>query len=205
MKAILRRLTRRRWLAVLLAVVLALVLYVGITFVQVWRASEQDQVAKADAIVVLGAAQYDGRPSPVLQARLEHALALYEDGTAPLVVVTGGRQQGDRYTEATTGYNFLREHGVPDDRIRKEVQGRSTYESLAATARFLEAEGLHSVVLVSGPAQSKRMEGIAGEVGLDAQVSPVGADPSFGALAKETLGVSVGRIIGYRRLENLGA
>lgn len=203
MKALLRRLTRRRWLAVLVAVAFMLVLYVGITFVQVWRASDQDQVGDADAIVVLGAAQYDGRPSPVLKARLEHALQLYEDGTAPLIVVTGGRQEGDRFTEATTGYNFLREHGVPDERIRKEVQGRSTYESLAATARFLEDEGLDGVVLVSGPAQSKRMEGIAGEVGLDAQVSPVGADPSLGSLARETVGVSVGRIIGYRRLENL--
>ena len=203
MKALLRRLTRRRWLAVLVAVAFMLVLYVGITFVQVWRASDQDQVGDADAIVVLGAAQYDGRPSPVLKARLEHALQLYEDGTAPLIVVTGGRKEGDRFTEATTGYNFLREHGVPDERIRKEVQGRSTYESLAATARFLEDEGLDGVVLVSGPAQSKRMEGIAGEVGLDAQVSPVGADPSLGSLARETVGVSVGRIIGYRRLENL--
>lgn len=203
MKALLRRLTRRRWLAVLVVVGLLLVLYVGVTFVQVWRASDRDDVASTDAIVVLGAAQYDGRPSPVLEARLEHALELYEDGTAPLIVVTGGRQEGDRFTEATAGYNFLREHGVPDERIRKEVQGRSTYESLAATARFLDEEDLDRVVLVSGPAQSKRMEGIAGEVGLDAQVSPVGADPSLGSLAKETVGVSVGRIIGYRRLENL--
>lgn len=203
MKALLRRLTRRRWLAVLVVVGLLLVLYVGVTFVQVWRASDRDEVASTDAIVVLGAAQYDGRPSPVLEARLEHALELYEDGTAPLIVVTGGRQEGDRFTEATAGYNFLREHGVPDERIRKEVQGRSTYESLAATARFLDEEDLDRVVLVSGPAQSKRMEGIAGEVGLDAQVSPVGADPSLGSLAKETVGVSVGRIIGYRRLENL--
>jgi uncharacterized SAM-binding protein YcdF (DUF218 family) len=204
MRSLLRRLTRRRWLAILVGVVALVVLYVGITFVQVWRASDRDVVAETDAIVVLGAAQYDGRPSPVLEARLAHALELYENGVAPLIVVTGGRQEGDRFTEATTGYNYLREHGVPDDRIRKEVQGRSTYESLAATARFLHDEGLDGVVLVSGPAQSKRMEGIAGEVGLNAQVSPVGADPSLGSLFKETLGVSVGRIIGYRRLENLG-
>lgn len=204
MKALLRRLAARRWLAIAAGLALLLFLYVAVTFVQVWRASDRDQVNAADAIVVLGAAQYDGVPSPVLQARLDHALELYEADVAPLVVVTGGRQEGDRYTEATTGYNYLRAHGVPDEDIRKEVQGRSTYESIAATARFLEVEGLEDVVLVSGPAQSKRMEGIAGEVGLDAQVSPAGADPSIGSLARETVGVSVGRIIGYRRLENLG-
>lgn len=204
MTGLLRRLAARRWLSLLVAAVVLLVLYVGITFVQVWRASTRDEVGSAGAVVVLGAAQYDGRPSPVLQARLEHALELYDDGVVPLIVVTGGRQEGDRFTEATTGYNFLRDRGVPDGDIRKEVQGRSTYESIAATARFLEEEGIDDVILVSGPAQSKRMEGIAGEVGIEVQVSPAGSSPSLGALAKETVGVSVGRIIGYRRLENLG-
>ena len=123
---LLRRLAKRRVLtAVILAVFLVLV-YVVVTFVQVWAASRENQAGKAGAIVVLGAAQYNGRPSPVLAARLDHALDLYHDGVAPLIVVTGGRQQGDRFTEATTGYNYLRDHGVPDDAIRKEVQGRST-------------------------------------------------------------------------------
>ncbi|MCB0976479.1 MAG: YdcF family protein [Acidimicrobiales bacterium] len=200
---LLRRLAKRRVLtAVILAVFLVLV-YVVVTFVQVWAASRENQAGKAGAIVVLGAAQYNGRPSPVLAARLDHALDLYHDGVAPLIVVTGGRQQGDRFTEATTGYNYLRDHGVPDDAIRKEVQGRSTYESIAAAARFLHDEGVDGVVLVSGRAQSKRMEGIAAEVGLDAQVSPAGSAPAFSSLVKETIGVSVGRVIGYRRLENL--
>lgn len=205
MKAWLRRLAGRRLVVVAIGLAALLVLYVGITFVQVWRASNADQVSPAGAIVVLGAAQYDGRPSPVLQARLDHALELYDAEVAPLIVVTGGRQEGDRFTEATTGYNYLRERGVPDERILKEVQGRSTYESIAATARFLHDDGITDVVLISGPAQSKRMEGIAGEVGLDVQVSPAGSDPSLASLAKETVGVSVGRIIGYRRLENLGS
>jgi vancomycin permeability regulator SanA len=205
MKAWLRRLAGRRLVVVAIGVVALLVLYVGITFVQVWRASNVDEVSPAGAIVVMGAAQYDGRPSPVLQARLDHALELYEAGVAPVIVVTGGRQEGDRFTEATTGYNYLRDHGVPDGSILKEVQGRSTYESIAATARFLHDDGIDDVVLISGPAQSKRMEGIAGEVGLDVQVSPAGVDPSLGSLVKESVGVSIGRIIGYRRLENLGS
>ena len=204
MASLLRRLAARRWLLVPIGLVGLLLLYIGVTFVQVRSAAHRDQAASAGAIVVLGAAQYDGRPSPVLRARLDHALVLYRNGVAPLIVVTGGRQVGDRFTEATTGYNYLRRRGIPDDRIRKEVQGRSTYESIAAVARFLRDENVDDVVLISGPAQSKRMEGIASEVGLVARVSPAGSDPSFGSLMKETLGVAAGRIIGYRRLENLG-
>jgi vancomycin permeability regulator SanA len=153
--------------------------------------------------VVLGAAQYDGRPSPALEKRLDHALLLYEQGRAPMVVVTGGRQTGDRFTEATTGYNYLRRHGVPDEAIRKEVQGRTTYESLAAVARFLRTEDIDDVVLVSGPAHAKRLAGIADSVGLDAAISPSDGSPALRSLVRETLAVSAGRLVGYRRLERL--
>jgi uncharacterized SAM-binding protein YcdF (DUF218 family) len=196
---------RRRWWRrpVLVAGILVglLVFYVGVTFVQVWQASRHDGARPAEAIVVLGAAQYNGRPSPALEARLSHALDLYRRHLAPLVVVTGGRQQGDRFTEATTGYNYLRAHGVPDRAIRKEVQGRTTYESLAATARFLHAEGVDSVILVSGPAHAERLAGIAEDVGLDAVVSPSDGSASLGSLVRETVAVSLGRILGYRRLD----
>lgn len=193
----------RRWLIPPLAVLALLVLYVGGTFVQVVQASRADGARPVGAIVVLGAAQYDGRPSPVLRNRLDHALALYEAGYAEVVVVTGGRQEGDRFTEAGTGYNYLRAHGVPDEAIRQEVQGRSTYESVAAVARFLSKEGIDSVILISGPAQSKRLAGIADDVGLDAAISPTDGNPSRSSLTRETLAVSVGRLIGYRRLERL--
>jgi uncharacterized SAM-binding protein YcdF (DUF218 family) len=179
------------------------VLYVGGTFVQVWQASGRDHARRAQAIVVLGAAQYDGRPSPALQARLDHGLALYRNHVARVVVVTGGRQTGDRFTEATVGYNFFRRNGVPDRDIRKEVQGRTTYESLASVRRFLRAEGKDDVVLVSGPATSKRLAGIASAVGLHAAVSPADGSPGIGSLVRETLAVSVGRLVGYRRLERL--
>jgi uncharacterized SAM-binding protein YcdF (DUF218 family) len=193
---------RRTSLVALVAVVLV-VSYVGTTFVQVWQASRADHRAPADAIVVLGAAQYNGRPSPVLQARLDRGLELYEAGLAPLVVVTGGRQEGDRFTEATAGYNYLRDRGVPDAAIRKEVQGRTTYESLAAVARFLRDEGIRDVVLVSSPAHAKRIAGIAREVGLRASVSPSEGEPSARTLARETVAVAVGRLVGYRRLDLL--
>ncbi|CAN5694989.1 YdcF family protein [soil metagenome] len=198
-----RRRSRRRWLLVPVALVLAVVLYVGGTFVQVWRASGRDARRPAEAIVVLGAAQYDGKPSPALKNRLDHALALYREGLAPTVVVTGGRQVGDRFTEATTGYNYLRSKGVPDAAILKEVQGRTTYESLAAVSRFLAKEGIDDVLLVSGPAHSKRLAGIASQVGLHAAVSPASGSPDGASLVRETVAVSAGRLIGYRRLERL--
>lgn len=193
----------RKWLIPPLALLILLVLYVGGTFVQVVQASRGDGAAPAGAIVVLGAAQYNGRPSPVLRNRLDHALDLYDAGYAPVIVVTGGRQEGDMYTEATTGFNYLRAQGVPESAIRKEVQGHTTYASVAATSRFLAEEGIDSVILISGKAQSKRLAGIASDLGLTAVVSPAGGAPSTASLARETVAVSVGRLIGFRRLDRL--
>ena len=107
------------------AVVGIVLLYFVVTFVQVWLTSRRDQARPAQAIVVLGAAQYDGRPSEVLQARLDHAVDLYHRDLAPLIVVTGGRQPGDRFTEATAAAEYLHSKGVPDEDIQREVNGRS--------------------------------------------------------------------------------
>ena len=187
----------------LIALVL-LVLYVGGTFVQVYRASRHDGARPADAIIVLGAAQYDGRPSPVLKDRLDHALELYEADLAPTIVLTGGRQEGDRFTEATTGYNYLRAEGVPDEALLKEVDGTSTWESLAASARFLIARDLTRVVLVTDGYHAKRVEAIADDLGLEAYVSPsdnrLSRASELKQLLRETVAVSIGRIIGYDRL-----
>lgn len=203
----------RRWrriiLRTLLAVVALLVAYVAVTFLQVYRASHHDGARTAvpghfDAIIVLGAAQYDGRPSPVLQDRLDHALELYEADLADRIVLTGGRQEGDRYTEATAGYNYLRDQGVPDDALLKEVDGTSTWESLRASARFLLARDLTTVVLVTDGYHAYRVEAIAEDIGLDATVSPSDSRLS-GAnearqLARETVAVAIGRLIGFDRL-----
>jgi len=195
----------RRWLlrGVGFLTLLATI-YVSVTFIQVWRASSDDDTQMSDAIVVLGAAQYDGRPSPVLEARLQRGRELFMDGLAPYIVVTGGRQDGDTYTEATSGYNWLVERGVPDDAILKEVQGRTTYESLAATSRFLRERDLDEVLLVTDGYHALRARGIASDVGLTPHVSTVDADgATVVPLARETVAVSVGRILGYRRLDNL--
>lgn len=209
-EAVERRRRRRRLIAraALLALGL-LLLYLLVTFVQVWRASRQEGARAADAIIVLGAAQYDGKPSPVLQDRLDHALELYEHGDATLIVVTGGRQAGDRFTEATTGYNYLRANGVPDEALLKEVGGTNSYESLSASARFLRDRGLVDVVLVTDGYHALRVGEIAEDLGLDASVSPTETRLTRGAelrqLVRETLAVSIGRVIGWNRLLRLDA
>jgi uncharacterized SAM-binding protein YcdF (DUF218 family) len=182
------------------------VVYLGVTAFQVWRAARQDQAAPADAIVVLGAAQYDGRPSPVYRARLDHAADLYALDLAPVVVVTGGRRPGDRFTEAAAGAGYLAAHGVPEEAIVLESGGSDSWTSLQAAARVLGDR--REVLLVSSPYHALRTRHIAAEVGLDGRSSPSasreGAAERVWHLGSETLRVSAGRILGYGRLVRLG-
>jgi len=185
-------------------VVAVVVVYVGVTFVQVWLASRDDGAHKAQAIVVFGAAQYNGRPSAVLRSRLDHAVDLYHRRVAPVIVVTGGRQPGDRFTEATASADYLHTKGVPDSDILREVSGQSSWQSLAATAAFLKVRHIRDVVLVSDPFHSLRIGGMAAELGLDASTSPTRTSPITGFssatyMGRETLAVAVGRIVGFRR------
>jgi uncharacterized SAM-binding protein YcdF (DUF218 family) len=193
---------------VALGVLVLLVLYVGGTFIQVWQTSREDQAQPAGAIVVMGAAQYDGDPSPVYEARLQHAVDLYEEGLSDTIVVTGGQQAGDRFNEAQAGEMWLLEQGIPEENVLLETDGRNSWESLAASARFLREDGIEDVIIVSDPYHSKRLEEIADELGMEAYVSPTGDSPVSGfgelrAMVRETVAVSLGRLIGYRRLMNL--
>jgi uncharacterized SAM-binding protein YcdF (DUF218 family) len=186
----------------------ALALYLAVTFVQVWQASRTDHVHPAQAIVVLGAAQYDGTPSPVLRARLDHAVDLFERQVAPVVAVTGGRQPGDRATEASAAAGYLIGRGVPESALRLESSGANSWQTLAAAARFLRQEGIQEVVLVSSPYHALRTERIAKEVGLEGHASPAPGSARGGArelvqMGRETVAVAVGRIIGHRRLVDL--
>ena len=194
---------RARWW-VLLAIPVLVVGYLGITFVQVRSAAGRDDRTPVDAIVVLGAAQYDGRPSPVLKRRLDHALELYRADVAPEIVLTGGQRDGDRFTGAFTGFKYLRQAGVPDDALVIISDGANTWESLAAAARQLKAQGDNRIVLVSDPYHNERLLGTAEELGLSAGVSSTGAEASLRQLAGETAAVALGRLIGYRRLLRLG-
>lgn len=197
---------RRRWIGrLVLAAVLALVGYLVLTFVQVLSASRDDDRVRSDAIVVLGAAQYDGTPSPVLRQRLDHALDLYRDGVAGRIVLTGGKQAGDRFTEAYAGYRYLTGRGVPGDDLLVVTDGSSTWDSLRAAERVLRREGLDRVTLVSDSYHSSRLLGVADEVGLDAGVSPSGAAPTVPELLRETGLVALGQVIGYGRMLRLSS
>jgi len=202
-------LRRLRWVLLLAGLVAGVVfVYLVVTLFQVWWASRQNQARPVQAIIVLGAAQYNGVPSPDLQARLDHALALWQAGLAPVIVVTGGKEPGDAFTEATAGANYLASKGVPQADILREVQGRDTWQSLSAAANFLEARHITRVLLVSDPFHDERILLIAKEVGLTPYVSPTRTSPIRGFavvpyFAKETIEVAVGRIVGFRRLASV--
>ena len=186
------------------ALVAAVALYLAVTFVQVWRAARNDQARPAEAIVVFGTAQYNGVPSPVLAARLDHAIELYEKDLAPVIVVTGGNQPGDKFTEATASANYLIQHGVPDENVLREVSGTSSWQSLAAAASFLDDRQIKEVILVSDPFHSLRIRAMASELGLEGHSSPTKTSPIKGMsearyMVRETVAVAVGRIVGFRR------
>ena len=189
-------------------VLLAAVLYVGGTFVQVWLASRGDDRQRSDAIVVFGAAQYDGTPSPVLRARLDHAAALYRDDYAEVVVVTGAGRPGDRFTEAAASGRYLIRQGVPAESLVWVTTGRTSWESLTAAARTLRRQERTEVLLVSDPFHSARIAAMADELGLSSHVSPTRTSPIGGAevlphLGRETAAVAAGRVVGFRRLARI--
>jgi uncharacterized SAM-binding protein YcdF (DUF218 family) len=148
-----------------------------VALVMVLVVSQQDQRRGVDAIVVLGAAQYNGRPSPVLRARLDHALRLYNEGYAPRIVVTGGVGRGDTTSEAIVGRHYLLARNVLPGDVIVQPQGRSTEASMTAVADWLEAEGLHSVILVSDPFHMFRLRLEARRTNLEAYTSPTESSP----------------------------
>lgn len=143
--------------------------------VLVW--SSRDEARPAQAIVVLGAAQYAGKPSPVLRARLDHALDLWNRHLASLLILTGGTGSGDITSEAAVGRNYARKHGVPDSAIIVENEGRTTSESMRAVAGMLEVRGLQSALLVSDPFHMLRLRILARRFGFTPYTSPTRTSP----------------------------
>lgn len=188
--------------------VAALVLYYLFSLAQVVQTGREHSARPSDAIVVLGAAQYDGRPSPQLAARLDHVLTLWNEGVAPVVMVTGGKLPDDRFTEAEASRRYLVDQGVPEAAIMLANSGRSTYESLEIASSLLLDAGLAEVVLVSDSFHLKRSELIAGGFGLHADgsatpTSVVDGREAFRRNLTEAGGVAIGRIIGFDRLSEL--
>jgi uncharacterized SAM-binding protein YcdF (DUF218 family) len=150
----------------------------GYATYRIWDEGQHDDQRPADAIVVLGAAQYDGRPSPVFAARLDHAVALYLAGGAPVLIVTGGNRTGDRTTEAAVARQFAIDRGVPPDAILSEDRGRTTLESLQSVAAIMRQGGLRRAVFVSDRTHMLRVLRIARDQGVVAFGSPATNSPT---------------------------
>jgi uncharacterized SAM-binding protein YcdF (DUF218 family) len=190
--------------AVLLGAVALAFLYIAGSWLQVREMGSRTPEGSADAIVVMGAAQYDGRPSDMLQRRLETALEMWNDGRATWVAVTGGKMEGDRFTEAAASAAWLVDRGVPADRILREETGASTWESLSALAPVLRDNGVKSTFVVTTDWHVARSVLTLRELGFGA--SPASAGPAQGSTARwwrEALAVGAGRIIGFGRLYSL--
>ncbi|WP_436772975.1 YdcF family protein [Yinghuangia sp. YIM S09857] len=161
------------------------------TAARVWWVARQDARPTVDAILVLGASQYDGRPSPVLLARLEHALALYREGVAPRIVTVGGNMPGDRFTEAGTGRRWLVAHEVAETSVFAVPEGRDTLQSVRAVAELMRTYRWSSVVIVTDPWHALRSRSIARAEGLDASTSPARQGPAVSS--RSTQAKYVGR------------
>jgi uncharacterized SAM-binding protein YcdF (DUF218 family) len=173
---------RRDLIRLVGAVCLGAVLAGGYATYRIWAQGQRDEERPADAIVVMGAAQYDGRPSPVFAARLDHAVALYFADVAPRLVLTGGKAEGDRTTEAAAGRAFAIERGVPPEHILIEDRSRTTLESIRAVADLLEANDLGSAVFVSDRPHMLRVLRMAADEGVTAWGSPTRTSPIEGDL-----------------------
>ncbi len=143
----------------------------------VYAWGKRDDARASDAIVVLGAAQYSGRPSPVLKARLDHGIALWKDSIAPVLVLTGGTGDGDTTSEAAVGRRYAMNQGVPFEAILVEAHGRTTVQSMRSVADMASQHDFRSVVLVSDPFHMLRVKLLAMRYGLDASTSPTRTSP----------------------------
>ncbi|MGY5885314.1 YdcF family protein [Modestobacter lacusdianchii] len=163
---------------VLGALVTAAVLLTGSTALAIWWTARQDARPGSDAIVVLGSAQYNGVPSSIFEARLEHALRLFEDGVAPRIVTVGGRAAGDEFSEAEAGRQYLAEAGVDDDALLAVEEGVDTLESMRAVGAEFDDRGWQTAVLVTDPWHVMRAERMAEDAGITASSSPTRQGPA---------------------------
>ncbi len=186
---------------------IAVVVYLGITAWQVWRTGQQYAPQAAGAIVVMGAAQYNGVPSPDLKARLDQAALLWHERYVSTIMVTGSKEPGDNYTEAEAGARYLESVGIPAGDIL-QAGGRNSWENLALAAPALIARGDTDVLVVTDKFHEDRSMAIASSVGLHPHPAPTQTSPisGFAAVpyyAKETVGVALGRIIGFQNLDSI--
>jgi uncharacterized SAM-binding protein YcdF (DUF218 family) len=199
----------RRIVLAIIAVVVVLVLYVAI---HIWWVAREDEHPRSDAIVVLGASQYNGTPSPVFAARLNHAVTLYDEHVSVHIVTVGGKQPGDVYTEAAAGRNYLAAHGVPRNAIVAIQTGSDTLRSLQAVHATFTQRGWHSAVLVTDPWHCLRSRTMARDLGMTAFTSPERTGPAvagrgveFRYIARETEAYIYYKIFGNDNEHSAGA
>ena len=185
------------------AAVAAVLLMTIATALAIWWTARQDSRPSSDAIVVLGSAQYNGVPSSIFEARLEHALDLYEDGVAPVIVTVGGKATGDQFSEAEAGREYLADAGVPDDALLAVQEGADTLESMRAVATQFDDRGWDTAVLVTDPWHAMRAERMAEDAGMDASSSPTRQGPAvqtrttqFRYIVRETAAYLLYRVTG---------
>jgi uncharacterized SAM-binding protein YcdF (DUF218 family) len=184
----------------LFGVIVLVLLYVA---GHIWLVARQDNHPRSDAIVVLGASQYNGTPSAVFAARLAHAKVLYDDHVASRIITLGGGQPGDRTTEAQAGQDYLVAHGIPANAILPLRTGSDTLQSVEALKAAFSRHGWHSAVLVTDPWHCLRARTMARDQGIDAQTSPERDGPLFSSrgtevryIARETLAYVYYKIFG---------
>lgn len=156
---------------------LAVVAVTGYATYRIWEQGDRDERRPADAIVVMGAAQYDGRPSPVFAARIDHAIDLFQAGIAPYLIVTGGKAEGDRTTEAASARDYAIARGVPETAILAEDESRTTLTSVRRVADLMAARDLSTAVFVSDPSHMLRVLQMASDAGVTAFGSPTTTSP----------------------------
>ena len=185
------------------AAVAAVLLMTGATALAIWWTARQDSRPGSDAIVVLGSAQYNGVPSSIFEARLEHALELYEEGVAPVIVTVGGKATGDQFSEAEAGREYLADAGVPDDALLAVQEGADTLESMRAVGTQFADRGWDTAVLVTDPWHAMRAERMAEDAGMDAGSSPTRQGPAvqtrttqFRYILRETAAYLLYRVTG---------
>lgn len=185
------------------AFVVAAGLIVAATAVNIWWTARQDERPVSDAIVVLGSAQYNGTPSPIFEARLDHALDLYNSGVSPMIITVGGRQTGDLFTEAEAGLLWLANEGVPEEALRAIPDGTDTLKSMQAVASLFAEQGLSTAVVVTDPWHALRATRMAQDAGIAAFSSPTRQGPAvqtrstqFRYIARETAAYLFYRLTG---------
>lgn len=188
----------RKWVVAIAALAALIALIVLGFMAAIYAEARGDEARPVDAIIVLGTTQWNGRPQPAFEARLRHTLELYDQGLAPVIIVTGGKQPGDVYTEAETAEAWLMDRGVPENAILKEIEGRNTWGNMQGARDAAAGHDIKTVLIVSDGFHLFRAERMANAVGFEAYTSPTPYSPirpwsaeEFSYVIRETVAVIV--------------